>query len=72
MSFVDQAGIRGLIEGLVQYSWPVEKDPVSTPFPCITYEKAMKDYGVDKPDTRFAMKVCSKYSDIILHFGRYF
>uniref|UniRef100_A0A673Z531 Aspartyl-tRNA synthetase 2, mitochondrial n=1 Tax=Salmo trutta TaxID=8032 RepID=A0A673Z531_SALTR len=57
MSFVDQAGIRGLIEGLVQYSWPVEKDPVSTPFPCITYEKAMKDYGVDKPDTRFAMKL---------------
>uniref|UniRef100_A0A4W5L7I0 Aspartyl-tRNA synthetase 2, mitochondrial n=1 Tax=Hucho hucho TaxID=62062 RepID=A0A4W5L7I0_9TELE len=57
MSFVDQAGIRGLIEGLVQYSWPVEKGPVSTPFPCITYEKAMKDYGVDKPDTRFAMKL---------------
>ncbi|CAB1317545.1 unnamed protein product [Coregonus sp. 'balchen'] len=57
MSFVDQAGIRGLIEGLVQYSWPVEKDPVSTPFPCMTYEKAMKDYGVDKPDTRFAMKL---------------
>ncbi|KAK6310641.1 hypothetical protein J4Q44_G00186960 [Coregonus suidteri] len=25
-------------EGLVQYSWPVEKGPVSTPFTCMMYE----------------------------------
>ena len=59
MSFVDQAGIRTLIEGLLQHSWPVEKGSVSVPFPSITYEEAMRDYGVDKPDTRFDMKVCS-------------
>lgn len=57
MSFVDQAGIRALIEGLLQYSWPEDKGAVSTPFPSMTYEEAMRDYGVDKPDTRFEMKV---------------
>ncbi|XP_040027441.1 aspartate--tRNA ligase, mitochondrial isoform X2 [Gasterosteus aculeatus] len=55
MSFVDQAGILSLVEGLVQYSWPAEKGAVMAPFPTMTYEEAMRDYGVDKPDTRFSM-----------------
>uniref|UniRef100_A0A4W4FD25 Aminoacyl-transfer RNA synthetases class-II family profile domain-containing protein n=1 Tax=Electrophorus electricus TaxID=8005 RepID=A0A4W4FD25_ELEEL len=57
MSFVEQGGIRALVEGLLQYSWPEEKGFVTTPFPCVTYEQAMQDYGVDKPDTRFGMKL---------------
>lgn len=57
MSFVDQAGIMSLVEGLLQYSWPAEKGPVKVPFQTMTYEEAMRDYGVDKPDTRFGMKV---------------
>ncbi|XP_051944787.1 aspartate--tRNA ligase, mitochondrial isoform X2 [Hippocampus zosterae] len=57
MSFVDQAGIMSLVEGLLEYSWPAEKGPLPLPFPCVTYEEAMRDYGVDKPDTRFGMKL---------------
>uniref|UniRef100_A0A3Q2Q6A5 Aspartyl-tRNA synthetase 2, mitochondrial n=1 Tax=Fundulus heteroclitus TaxID=8078 RepID=A0A3Q2Q6A5_FUNHE len=57
MSFVDQAGIISLVEGLLQYSWPAEKGFLKVPFQTVTYEEAMRDYGVDKPDTRFAMKV---------------
>ncbi|KPP78735.1 hypothetical protein Z043_101743, partial [Scleropages formosus] len=57
MSFVDQAGIQALIEGLVQHMWPDEKGSVSTPFPSMTYEEAMRDFGVDKPDTRFGIKL---------------
>ncbi|XP_010749521.1 aspartate--tRNA ligase, mitochondrial isoform X2 [Larimichthys crocea] len=57
MSFVDQAGIMSLVEGLLQYSWPVEKGSVKVPFQTMTYEEAMRDYGVDKPDTRFSMKL---------------
>lgn len=57
MSFVNQAGIMSLVEGLLQYSWPAEKGPIKAPFQSMTYEEAMKDYGVDKPDTRFSMKV---------------
>ncbi|XP_062284969.1 aspartate--tRNA ligase, mitochondrial [Scomber scombrus] len=57
MSFVDQAGIMSLVEGLLQYSWPAKKGPVTVPFQTMTYEEAMRDYGVDKPDTRFGMKL---------------
>nr|XP_020469016.1 aspartate--tRNA ligase, mitochondrial-like [Monopterus albus] len=57
MSFVDQAGIMSLVEGLLQYSWPVEKGPIKVPFQTMTYEEALRDYGVDKPDTRFSMKL---------------
>uniref|UniRef100_A0A8C0ENG7 Aspartyl-tRNA synthetase 2, mitochondrial n=1 Tax=Bubo bubo TaxID=30461 RepID=A0A8C0ENG7_BUBBB len=57
MSFVDQAGIQRLIEGLLQYSWPEERGSITTPFPSMTYEEALADYGTDKPDTRFGMKI---------------
>ncbi|XP_064310620.1 aspartate--tRNA ligase, mitochondrial isoform X2 [Phalacrocorax carbo] len=57
MSFVDQAGIQRLIEGLLQYSWPEERGCITTPFPSMTYEEALADYGTDKPDTRFGMKI---------------
>lgn len=57
MSFVDKAAIMSLVEGLIGHSWPEEKGSVSTPFPTVTYAEAMRDYGVDKPDTRFDMKV---------------
>uniref|UniRef100_A0A8C9Z7U8 Aspartyl-tRNA synthetase 2, mitochondrial n=1 Tax=Sander lucioperca TaxID=283035 RepID=A0A8C9Z7U8_SANLU len=57
MSFMDQAGIMSLVEGLLQYSWPAENGPIKVPFQTMTYEEAMRDYGVDKPDTRFSMKV---------------
>lgn len=57
MSFVDQAGLMSLVEGLLQYSWPAEKGPIKVPFQTMKYEEAMRDYGVDKPDTRFSMKL---------------
>ncbi|XP_068557562.1 aspartate--tRNA ligase, mitochondrial [Cebidichthys violaceus] len=57
MSFVDQAGILSLVEGLLQDSWPADKGPIPVPFQTMTYEEAMRDYGVDKPDTRFSMKL---------------
>ncbi|XP_077392933.1 aspartate--tRNA ligase, mitochondrial [Festucalex cinctus] len=57
MSFVDQAGIMSLVEGLLKYSWPAEKGPLPLPFQTMTYEEAMREYGVDKPDTRFGMKL---------------
>ncbi|RVE62027.1 hypothetical protein OJAV_G00173170 [Oryzias javanicus] len=57
MSFVDQEGIRTLVEGMLQHSWPAEKGSIQVPFQTMTYEEAMRDYGVDKPDTRFNMKL---------------
>ncbi|KAL2771280.1 aspartate--tRNA ligase, mitochondrial isoform 1, partial [Daubentonia madagascariensis] len=57
MSFVDQTGIQSLIEGLLQYSWPNDKDPLVLPFPSVTFAEALATYGTDKPDTRFGMKI---------------
>lgn len=53
MSFVDQTGVQSLIEGLLQYSWPSDKDPVVVPFPSMPFAEALASYGTDKPDTRF-------------------
>ncbi|XP_068055454.1 aspartate--tRNA ligase, mitochondrial isoform X3 [Anomalospiza imberbis] len=71
MSFVDQAGIQRLIEGLLQHSWPEERGSIMTPFPSLTYEEALAEYGTDKPDTRFGMKIVD-ISDVLrgsnIHF----
>lgn len=69
MSFVDQTGIMSLVEGLLQYSWPAESGAINIPFPTMTYDEAMRDYGVDKPDTRFSMKVgyLSVYRAVIIY-----
>uniref|UniRef100_A0A6I8P0W1 Aspartyl-tRNA synthetase 2, mitochondrial n=1 Tax=Ornithorhynchus anatinus TaxID=9258 RepID=A0A6I8P0W1_ORNAN len=64
MSFVDQAGIQKLIEGLLQFSWPKEKGHITTPFPSMSYSEALTSYGLDKPDTRFGMKILD-VSDIL-------
>uniref|UniRef100_A0A8I3VZY7 Aspartyl-tRNA synthetase 2, mitochondrial n=1 Tax=Callithrix jacchus TaxID=9483 RepID=A0A8I3VZY7_CALJA len=64
MSFVDQTGIQSLIEGLLQYSWPNDKNPVVVPFPSMTFAEALATYGTDKPDTRFGMKKYFKRKDI--------
>lgn len=57
MSFVEQTSIMSLVEGLLQHSWPADMCPIQLPFKTMTFEEAMRDYGLDKPDTRFAMKV---------------
>lgn len=71
MSFVEQTGIMSLVEGLLQHSWPAEMAPLQLPFQTMTFEEAMRHYGVDKPDTRFAMKVseavvleCASFIDL--------
>ncbi len=55
MSFVTQETILSLIEelftGLIKNVFP-EKRIARNPWPRITYKKAIKDYGTDKPDLR--------------------
>ena len=58
MSFASQENIKGLTEGLLEAMWPeTESGRLQTPFPRMTYADAMGQYGIDKPDTRFEMKV---------------
>ncbi|XP_071501975.1 aspartate--tRNA ligase, mitochondrial-like [Diadema antillarum] len=57
MSFATTEGIYKLIEDLILYSWPEDMPTPVAPFPKMTYQEAMDQYGVDKPDTRFDMKI---------------
>ncbi|GAA3717230.1 aspartate--tRNA ligase [Salinicoccus jeotgali] len=57
-SFMDQEQIMDLNERMIAH---VMKDvkgmDITLPFPRMTYNEAMAEYGVDKPDTRFGMKL---------------
>ena len=57
-SFIDREGIYSLFEGMLQKVWQeVLHHDLPTPFPRLAYQDAMNRYGVDKPDTRFAMEL---------------
>ncbi|EMN89775.1 aspartate--tRNA ligase [Leptospira weilii] len=57
-SFVSQEEILSEIEGLVSTIYKeVFNIQLTTPFPRITYKTAMEEYGSDKPDLRFGMKL---------------
>jgi aspartyl-tRNA synthetase len=55
MSFVEQEDILNIFEGLVRYLFKTIKNVDIPEMPRLSYAEAMKLYGSDKPDTRFAM-----------------
>ena len=55
MTFVDQESILNQFEGLTRHLLKEIKGVEVSEFPRMTYEKAMKTYGNDKPDIRFGM-----------------
>ena len=58
MSFVDEEQIMFMAENMVRTMFKEAAD-VALPdaFPRITFAEAMRDYGVDKPDIRFGLKL---------------
>ncbi|MBL4716117.1 MAG: aspartate--tRNA ligase [Bacteroidia bacterium] len=55
MSFVEQDDILKTFEGLAKHIFKEIKDVELPEFGLMTYDDAMKNYGTDKPDTRFEM-----------------
>jgi aspartyl-tRNA synthetase len=57
-SFLAEGEIRALMEALVRF---VFRETIGVelpaPFPVLTYDEAMRDYGTDKPDLRIALKL---------------
>jgi aspartyl-tRNA synthetase len=57
-SFLDEAEIRPIMEGLVR---AIFRDTLSVelpdPFPILTHAEALRDYGSDKPDLRVPLKL---------------
>ncbi|MGC1240161.1 MAG: aspartate--tRNA ligase [Chryseosolibacter sp.] len=56
MSFITQEDILGLFEGLIRHLFKTVKGVNLESLPRMTYDEAMRQYGSDKPDTRFDMK----------------
>ena len=57
MSFIDQADVIGVVETLVQRLWKEILGYDIGKIPHMTYDDAMRDYGSDRPDMRFGMKL---------------
>jgi len=64
MSFVTQEDILNTFEGLAKYLFKVIRGLDMTDFPRMTYDQAMKEYGCDKPDIRFGMKL-TEINDLV-------
>ena len=56
MSFVERKDILETFEGMVRHLFKKVKGIDIPELPHMTYADAMKQYGCDKPDTRFEMK----------------
>jgi aspartyl-tRNA synthetase len=68
MAFVEQEDILNTFEGMVKYLFKTVKGVDIEPLERMPYEKAMKLYGSDKPDTRFGMEFV-ELNDVVQNKG---
>ena len=69
MSFVEMEDVLKIAEGYVSRLFKeVLNVNIPTPLPRLTFTEAMNNYGSDKPDTRFDMKI-KDISDIVENCG---
>ncbi len=64
MSFVEQKDVLETFEGLIRHMFKEVLQIDVTDFPWMPYAEAMENYGSDKPDIRFEMKI-SDISDLV-------
>jgi aspartyl-tRNA synthetase len=58
MSFADEAMVMGLAENMVRAVFAdTLGQSLPDPFPRMTWHEAMRDYGLDKPDVRYGLKL---------------
>ncbi len=58
MSFVQPEDVMTVIEGcLARIMKAIHGIDVATPFTRMTYRQAMDEYGIDRPDTRYDLKI---------------
>lgn len=64
-SFVDEEEIQASIESMFTHVFAkVFNKKISAPFPRMTYKQAMEEYGSDKPDLRFGMKLVNVSEEV--------
>src|SRR5271157_3846021 len=52
MSYARPDGIFAIVEGFLTSAWKTIGVDIATPFPRMTYDEAIRLYGIDKPDMR--------------------
>ncbi|HZI68696.1 MAG TPA: aspartate--tRNA ligase [Hanamia sp.] len=68
MSFVEQEDILQMFEGLIKYIFKeVKQIDYNEPVQRMSWEDAMWNYGNDKPDIRFEMKVANLKTEGVNH-----
>jgi len=56
-AFVGPEDIYAVTEGVLAALWAEAGQAIETPFPRMAYRDAMRRFGVDKPDLRFALEL---------------
>src|SRR5690606_36730207 len=57
MSFVERDDVLEIMEGFAKKVWKEMLDVDLPEFPRMSYREAMDTYGIDRPDTRFDLKL---------------
>jgi aspartyl-tRNA synthetase len=57
MAFVDREEVLGVMEGFARTLWKNVLGVDLPEFPRMTYREAMDTYGIDRPDTRYDLKL---------------
>jgi aspartyl-tRNA synthetase len=57
MSYPQQQSVWAVVEGFLTASFKAAGQEIKAPFPRITYDQAMRLYGIDKPDLRIPAMV---------------
>ncbi len=52
MTFPQQESVFQVVEGFLKAAFTVTGEKINTPFPRMTYDEAIRQYGIDKPDLR--------------------
>lgn len=68
MAFVEQEDILQVFEGLFKHVYSeIKGRAITEAFTRMTWDDAMRDYGNDKPDIRFGMKLCNLKTENNVH-----
>jgi len=57
MSFIAQESVFELVEAMMASVFELKGERIDRPFPRLTYDESMENFGTDKPDLRSEMKI---------------
>jgi aspartyl-tRNA synthetase len=68
MSFVRPDDVMAITEGMLTAACALRDIEVPRPIPRLTYDEALRRFGIDRPDLRFGLEL-TEVSDLVRHTG---